>query len=247
MRKLILVLCMLAVMAIAAAAAANDGRASGVCVNGQHIVTVSGWYDEQFAEPVVGIKVLRQAIGVCEPEAYLPDDPLPIETAPDPEGGGLPIYEVTLTVDPPTPGAAYRYTPFGVREDGSLVTMYNYCGADMRSYALIACDGAPLLRGTVGITYAGSDILVTIDPCSGDCWTESLGLPLTADAFESLAGEPWTALLGQAVDVSGDRTYCTMPGGDYYALTAIVRAPDGVCGPIPVERRSWGGVKALYR
>ena len=64
----------LVLVAFAAGALAMDGRAHAVCENGQHVVTVSGWYDEQFVEPVVGIRILRQAIGVCEPEAYLPHE-----------------------------------------------------------------------------------------------------------------------------------------------------------------------------
>ncbi len=248
MKSMILItLCLL----LAGPALALDAAATAECVGSDHIITVTGYYLEEIGGEVVdgeivGIVFECEAIGVCEPGFFFPETPLPFDPQPSPDG--FPVYTAQCTITPPLAGAAYRYTPYGVRPDGSLVATQHNCDADQRSYALASCPGVPLVRGTlVHAGASGSEILFGIQNCEANCWTESVWLNLTGSMVEELSGLPWTALLDQTVDVFGDRTYCTMPGGDYNTLTAITLASDPGCGPVPVQAESWGGLKAMYR
>lgn len=245
--RAIILLCTLALVA-APCAWALDGAATVECLDGRHLVTVYGTFIAAADEEVAGLVFKREAIGVCGAVDYIPEVPLPFAPQPDP-AFDYPRYEATLAVTPPLAGVAYRYTPFGVRADGTLVTITHYCGADLRSYALAACEGAPFARGLVefaGQTLGGT-VLLRITPCAEDCWTEPVGAYLDTDILEALTGAAWTAFFGQVVDVFGGRTYCTMAGGDYHDITGIALAPAGGCGPVPVQNISWDGLKAFFK
>jgi hypothetical protein len=226
---------------------AMNGSAHVECVNGDHVVTVGGWYFEEFDPVITGLVFRRETIGLCEPDVMLPETPLPFETEFDPYGYGN--YSASMTVTPTESDVTYRYVPFGVRTDGTLEPMFANCDADYRSYALAGCADAPIQRGRVEITpnCMMGDLCINIVPCSADCWSEYFFDFMSFEMFEELAGEPVGGLMGQVVDLYGTRTYCTMPGGNYYDITRIERAPDGACGPVPVEPSSWGSFKSRYR
>ena len=226
---------------------AMQGSAHVECVGGDHVLTVGGWYFEEFDPEVTGLVFRREAIGVCAPDVIIPETPLPFETELDPYGYGN--YSATMTVTPPHSDVAYRYQPFAVLTDGSLQPLFAQCDSDNRSYALAGCSDAPIHRGRVEITpnCMMGDLCINIVPCEANCWSEYYWDYLSIEAFEELAGEPVGNLLGEVVDLYGTRTYCTMPGGNYHEITRIERAPDGVCGPVPVEPSSWGSFKARYR
>ena len=179
-------------------ACAMDGRAHYVCEGDLHVVTISGWYYEEYIGPVDGIILKREAVGVCVASDFVPENgPLPLETFPNPEGG-FPVYEIAVTIVPPLSDVTYRYTPFGVRPDGSLVPMFNYCSTDMRSYALATCGDAPFARGKV-VVRSGSVLNFGIQLCTSECWTEWVGVYLNVALLEELVGEPWTDSNSSAV------------------------------------------------
>lgn len=240
------------VLLVAAALGAGEGRASqlagaaGVsCLDGTHVVTVAGSY----YEPIVGeydhLVLRREAVGICEPDAYLDDTPLPFEPV---DQGGYSVFSATITVMPPRADVVYRYVPFAVRPDGSRQIISAYCDADFRGYALTDCGTAPFLRGHVqGILVIGSPYYFRIVPCEDDCWTEYLYWEFSESELTALAGESAFGLVGRVVDVYGRRTYCGMPGDPGHIITRLERTVDGACGPVPVEAVGWGHVKAMYR
>lgn len=245
MRKIIIPTAILIFVGVSSAWC-MDGRAHVECVNGEHVVTISGWYNEEFNGEISGLVLKVEAVGLCEDAEFVPEGLLPFNPQPNPDF--FPLYETTVALVPPTAGVTYRYTPFGVRPDGALVSLFNYCGTDNRSYALAGCDIAPIVRGEVIIEDLGGGFLeIFVVPCESDCWTEGFRAFLDVETFESLAGEPWIDLHGQTVDVFGDRTYCAMAGGASHVITQIERAPGGACGPIPIQSTSWGSLKANYR
>ncbi len=226
--------------------------ANSECVGGAHVVTVSGVYMEEvggeiYDGEISGLVFECQAIGVCEPSFFFPETPLPFDPQPNPGGGWL-AYEAECTIVPPLEGVAYRYIPYGVRPDGTLVTTGHYCSADSRSYALASCHEVPIARGV--LTFAGSnggDLTFHIESCEPDCWSEGIWTYLDIPTVEELSGQPWGSLFGQVVDLYGTRTYCTMLGGDYHELSGIALSPGGNCGPVPTESESWDSLKAKYR
>ncbi|MFO7610458.1 MAG: hypothetical protein R6X35_14930 [Candidatus Krumholzibacteriia bacterium] len=229
-------------------AAALHGSATGHCDGANHVVTVSGWYDEAQDGGLIGLVFVREAIGFCAAPVTVPGEPLPlVQVAGD---GPYPTYTTTATLPAPAEAAVYRYTPYAVRADGGLEPLVSNLAADNRTYALVACGEAPILRGTVIPDWDNLDWCGTcfaIDPCPGDCWSETVMVYLDGPTLESLAGEPAAGLLGAVVDVYGARTYCTMPVCVSHTLSGVVRAEDGACGPVPAEDSSWGGLKATYR
>lgn len=227
---------------------ALNAAAHAECVGESHLVTVFGYYLEELGGEVYdgeisGLVFQCEAIGVCEPAFFYPETPLPFD--PQPGSEGWLEYQAEFTITPPLSGVAYRYTPFGVRPDGSLVPTQGNCDADNRSYALASCPGVPIARGALVLDNNYGEY--RIDLCSESCWTEGIWAYLDMALVEELSGQPLGNLLGRVVDVFGTRTYCTMPGGDYHALTGIALAPDGNCGPVPVEMKSWDSLKAMYR
>ena len=43
-----------------------DGRAHVECVSGEHVVTISGWYNEEFNGEISGLVLKVEAVGLCE-------------------------------------------------------------------------------------------------------------------------------------------------------------------------------------
>jgi hypothetical protein len=227
-----------------------DAAASGECQGTIHSVHVSGYYIEEIGGEIVdgdisGIVFKCEAIGICEPSFFSP--PLPFDPQPNPQGG-FPEYYAEYSIEPPLSGVAYRYTPYGVRPDGTLVSTMHHCDADSRSYALVGCEDTPIARGVFVIDgNSGGDLLFGIQNCGEDCWTEYIGTYLGPSAVQELSGQPWESLLGRVVDIFGTRTYCAMPGGDYHVITRIELSEGGACGPVPTQIETWSGLKAQYR
>ena len=248
MRTIIIFLTFFSVLGAADCLGFINGSSHVTCENGDHVITVSGYSSEEQSEEFVGIVLRREAIGICQNIDFVPEIPLPFD--PQPDSGSMSLkFEASLTIQPPLADVVYRYSPFGVRPDGSMEPFLHLCDSDFRSYALASCGGAPFARGRVELVFPcdRGDLCFRIELCEDDCWTESVDAYLDIATLELLAGEPPMDLLGQVVDVFGGRTYCTMPGGDYHSITRIERAPAGGCGPVPVERWNWGGVKAIFR
>lgn len=237
------------VLGAACEAAAVQGTASGHCEGDKHVITVGGWYFPDADGEITGLVLVRTAIGVCRDPKVIPDDPLPFEPVPGGEPG---LYEYTATVTVPVPAeaAVYAYTPYAVRPDGSREILHAQCSADDRSFALISCGDLPFVRGTVeydfsNISWCG--LCFRVAPCQDDCWTIDPWLTFDSDTLEGMTGRTWQDLLGSAVDLHGDRTWCVMPGGAYYEVTRIVPTEGGVCGSVPAAASSWGSLKAMYR
>jgi hypothetical protein len=242
MQRLATFLVAMLALGVPNAASALGGRAHAVCENGQHVVSVSGDYRPDYDGPFEGIVFKREAIGVCTAEEFVPPDPLPF--APQTNGA----FAAAVTLDAPSPDVTYRYTPYGVRPDGTFEKMVWICDTDFRTYALVSCGGTPLVRGRLEILASctsNSGFCVTISPCTEDCWTEPL-VEMDLFSFADAVG-PFGEFVDQVVDVFGDRTACAMPNGDPYSITRIEHAPTGTCGPVPVQERNWGSLKATYR
>lgn len=251
MRYVSALFCLILALSNASTAMALDAAAHAVCVDDAHVVSVSGSYREEaygeiYDGEISGLVFKCEAIGVCEPSFFYPDTPLAFD--PQPGAGGWSYYAAEFSISPPLPGVAYRYTPFGVRPDGTLVPTEHHCDNDSRSYALIGCEGVPVARGVLEInsTY-GDEVYFQIDNCAANCWTENIWSLLDIQDVEDLSGQPWGNLVGQVVDVSAARTYCTMPPGSSHVFTGIALGPNGDCGPVPVESESWGSLKGMYR
>ncbi len=248
MRKPMAIMTALAMLGWATGAAALQGLADGHCDGNNHVITVGGYYFPDFDGEFTGLVLVREAIGVCRPPVTLPEMPLPFEPVAMP--GGHFEYMATVVLPAPGDAATYRYTPYAVRAEGGVEPLLANCDADMRSYALVACDDVPLARGTIAYdpnSFGSGTLLYLIESCMDDCWTEDMWVYLDGSILADLAGEPAQGLLGAVVDVYGTRTYCTMPGGDYHTITRIERTVGGGCGAVPAEPWSWGGLKAVYR
>ncbi|MCP4292426.1 MAG: hypothetical protein GY780_11410 [bacterium] len=211
-----------------------------------HTVTLSGSYFEEFDGEISGLVFKCEAIGICESSFFSPDEPLPFEPHWE-SGEPLPVYEATAEITPPHEGVIYRYQPYAIRPDGSRFSIHPSC-SDSRGYALTSDEGVPFLRGTLELSGSnGDDYFFHIEPCPDDCWTEEFFDQLDQNILQDLSGESWTNLLGQVVNLYGERTYCTMPGGNYYNLSQIDLMDGGNCGPVPLDNVSWSNLKAYYR
>ncbi|MFO7654839.1 MAG: hypothetical protein R6X25_13640 [Candidatus Krumholzibacteriia bacterium] len=243
MRVLLPVSVICLVLGSATGARALQGTATGFCDAGSHVVTISGTIYPDVEGTFTGLVLVREAIGVCAPSVTLPEEPLPFE--PQPGDEGFPVYTATAVLPAPADAAVYRYQPYAIRADGGLEPLDANCGADMRSYALVACGSVPFARGS--IAYDTGTLTYRVELCPDDCWTEPVGVDLDGPTLESLAGEPAPSLVGVVVDVYGTRTYCRMLGGDLHEITALSRTEDGACGPVPASTVTWGDLKAIYR
>lgn len=234
-------------------ALALDAAAYAECIDGAHHVRVTGQYIEEvggeiYDGEIAGLVFECQAIGSCAPSFFYPETPLPFD--PQPSDDGWPVYEAEMTIEPPIEGVAYRYIPYGVRPDGTLVSTYHACDADSRSYALVGCAGVPIARGVVVIDQEfGDNRLFRILMCpAARCWSELLYLPsLDVAALEAAAGVRWRDLVGMTVNVYGTRTYCSMPGGDSHEISRMSLSLDYACAFVQTEDVSWDGLKAMYR
>lgn len=247
MRYLIATIIGILILGAAGGAWALQGVATGTCDGTNHVVTIEGFTVPAYDGDFTGLVLVRTPIGVCRAPETVTDPPLPFDPQPGPEGM---TYTATAVVPAPAEAAVYRYVPYAVRPDGSLESLLANCSADLRSYALVACDDVPLARGTVAIdpqSIGTGTLAYVIENCADDCWTENIEAYLDGDTFSALAGEPVQNLLGATVDVYGTRTYCTMAGGDYHTVTRIERTTGGVCGAVPDAPTGWGELKALYR
>ncbi len=168
----------------ASSAWALDGTAHAECVGGSHVVTVGGYASG--VEDITGLVFKCQAIGDCEPSFFFPETPLPFD--PQPDGSGDSYYEAEVTITPPLAGVAYRYSPYGVRSDGSLVHATHHCSADGRTYALASCEEAPIHRATLEFYYADGDVIhFLLAPCDQNCWTEGVMTTLTSTTVEHIS------------------------------------------------------------
>lgn len=228
-------------------ASALVGSANVSCENGQHEVIAGGPYGrDDLDDTYQGIVFKREAIGICEPEEYVPDTPLEIVLYQLPDEPGFNYFRSSVTLEPPSAGVAYRYTAYAVLQDGSLQEIQTGCASDSRSYAIANCDGAPIARGRVFLI--GN---ICLEPqcvwflgCLESCWSESIIVDV--NAVPDLDGVPVTELEGQVVDVFGDRTWCSLLGGQKYTVSQIQLAPFGACGPVPVRSMSWGAIKSQF-
>lgn len=220
------------------------GRAHVVCQGGAHVVTVAGNDYAGIANQIDHLVLRRETVGACEPAVVLEDSPLPFVPV---DNWGDISFSATVTLVPPRLDVAYRYVPLAVRIDGTQQYLDGSCDADSRSYALTDCPNTPFLRGQLVFDYYTWPFRVRIAACASDCWTESYYASLSLEEAAQLAGLPVSALLNQYVDVFGHRTYCGMLGDSAYVLTRIALTPGGACGAVPVQRFSWGAVKAMYR
>jgi hypothetical protein len=244
MQKHVIAILSTLLLGVPTIASCMSGRAYVVCENGQHAVSVTGWYSDGYDVLYEAVVFKREAIGVCEPSEFLPVDPLPLTL--QPYSGSTFTFETSATFDVPSPGVAYRYTPYGVLPDGSFESMYYVCDNDPRNYAIANCNNAPIARGRLEFTFECSGgFCIRILPCGEDCWTEPVMVHFTVPG--ALVEFSLAELLGQVVDVYGVRSGCAMPGGDWYAITRMELAPSGLCGPVPVQEMNWGGLKATYR
>lgn len=229
--------------------ASQLGGAAGVeCVNGTHVVTVSGTYLLGFEGEYEYIVFERQSVGVCEPNELLLNSKVPFSPQGDLWDGAE--YVATAVFTPPRNDVVYRYQPFGVRPDGSLQIIRHYCDSDLRGYGLVGCENAPFLRGIVAFslsTDCGGTFCFRIIPCDENCWTEGAMVSVSMETFEQLSGEPAFDLVGQVVDVYGERSYCGMLGQESHFVNRIERSNAGACGPVPVREMNWGDIKATYR
>ncbi len=112
--------------------------------------------------------------------------------------------------------------------------------------AYAACGEALVTRGHLVVTsYEYQEM--RIEECADTCWNICRGflLPVTPEQFDALL--PYAGS-GTPMDLYGELFYSGMP--ELYCFPSISHfepSPDGVCGPIPVEKSSWGGVKAFFR
>jgi len=233
-------------------AQALDASAHGECVGGTHEVTVSGHYVEELGGEIYdgeisGLVFECQAIGVCEPSFFFPETPLPFEPYPDPNGG-FPRYSAEFSIVPPISGVTYRYKPYGVRPDGTLVPTSHHCGSDHRSYALVGCGDIPIARGVI-FDYASYGLPPGLDfrICDTNCWSENIWLEWEESMIEELSGLPLEVVLDEVIDIYGTRTYCGMLGAPYYDISRIEITTGGDCGSVPVKRENWDSLKAMYR
>lgn len=222
-----------------------SGSAYASSEGNRHIVSVSGWYDGDPADYEY-VFLRRQSIGVCTPDEFLYDNPIPFELAPW-NGPGL-GFSGTVEFEAPDPRVLYRYQPYAMDSDGNERVILNWCATDYTSSDLVSCEEAPFLRGRLELYVGNSAIDFRVVPCDEDCWTEYLYINSpTLDRLVELGGENAIDLLGEVVDVYGDLIRCQLLGADSHDVTRIELAPLGTCGPVPVETNSWGGVKAMYR
>lgn len=235
---------------------ALDATATGQCLGGAHVVSVSGFYIEENMGEIVdgeisGLVFECQAIGVCVPSYFYPETPLPFDPQPGGESG-YPEYSAEISINPPLTGVAYRYRPYGVRPDGTLVPTEAHCGGDGRSYALVGCPDSPIARGVFvfwGRTESG-DLNFMFEGCSTSCWTEDIWFTMDTPTIEELTGQPIVNVFGHVIDVFGNRTYCSMPSttpGGFHVVTGISLTTDDDCGPVPEFKTNWGSLKARFR
>lgn len=243
MRKRAVLAPILLMLISAGTAAALDGGAWVRCEDGQHTVSVSGSYVEEYDGVIDGIVFKREVIGLCAEPQYLPDPPLPFK--PQPDYANVYYYQASMPIDDPTTHFSFRYTPYGVRPDGTLVPTTYSCDADYRNYALASCGGAPIGRGRLEYNDDyDPGFYLTLVHCTESCWNERIWLyPSEADAVSE---EPIGDLIGNVVDIYGNRTFCSMPLGDAYHVSRIESAPTGTCTSLPVREHTWGSLKATF-
>ncbi len=225
---------------------ALDAAASGECIGGTHFVSVSGYYIAEDDGEISGLVFKCEAIGVCEPSFFYPETPLPFVAPPNPDT--YPRYHAEFSIDPPIEGVAYRYTPYGVRPDGSLVSTWHHCDGDSRSYALVSCSEVPIARGRLVYSFdCYGDFCVRLESCEANCWTEQIWTVWDYVTVLELSDGSGEVLYDQIVDVFGERTYCTMPGGDKYTISRFSLSADSDCGAVSIDNLNWGSLKAQFR
>lgn len=246
MRTLFACMAVLAAAVVSASASQLSGTAHVACDGASHTVTVAGTYYSGVDGEYTSIVLERQAVGICVPSELLVDYAQPFE--PQPSDDYAANYTCTFDIPAPALQIVYRYVPYGVKADNSLVAIWSYCDTDWRGYAQLDCVDAPFSRGVVwpGYDWTGG-MSFRIVGCEKDCWATDLHFDIPGADFTQYAGEPASDLLGQVVDVYGCRTHCGMIGAPTYYITKIERAPLGACGPVPAQEVNWGSVKALYR
>lgn len=222
-----------------------SGSAYASSEGNRHIVSFSGWYGGEQADYEY-IFFGRQSVGICTPDEFLYDSRIPFVLEPW-NGPGLRLSG-TIEFEAPNSGVLYRYQPYAMDYDGNERIILNWCATDFTSSTLVSCEEAPFLRGRLLLEYGYGGIGFRVEACDEDCWTEWLGLNhSTLDLLVELGGEDALSLIGEVVDVYGTKITCQLLGSDSHEVTRIEPAPLSVCGPVPVEATSWGGVKSMYR
>lgn len=246
MRTLFACIVCLGAAVVNASASQLSGTAHVACEGASHTVTVAGTYYSGIAGEYTSIVLERQAVGICVSPEMLMDYAQPF--APQPSNDYAADYTCTFEIPAPALPIVYRYVPYGVKADNSLVAIWSYCDTDWRGYAQLECVDAPFSRGTVFPGYDWTEgMSFRIVGCEDDCWATDLNFDIPEADLAQYAGEPASGLLGQVVDVYGRRTHCGMIGAPTYDITRIERAPLESCGPVPAQEVNWGSVKALYR
>lgn len=217
----------------AATAAPAQGSLGAECAGG--VVHVSaGFFNGGYGDEYVGLVVTRDWVGACDGLVLITAEPYPL-----PE-----LYEYTEFSFTHTPPELDKY--FGYRlwlaDSGGHLFSPGPAG-DLLPYDFAACGPAVAVRGR--LTCDGD--WYGIEPCPDTCWGEICSFqPLTMDEIEPEVYEPYVNT-GIPVDLYGEAFVDGMPGSPCLIVTDLQPTPDGECGPVPTEARSWSAIKEHYR
>lgn len=229
-----------------ASAVSVTAAARGFCEGSQHVITVTGMTSVDDFGGLVGVRLDRRAVGICEPAEVVTADPLPLAIV-----STTPYwiqFSASVTVASPHDGVKYEYSPHFVHAEGLDVQVQSGCAGNGFVSALIGCDDVPFLRGElVLVDFYDGEWTLRIDACESDCWTEQIHAPIYESDLERYLGTDWRTYVGRIVDVFGDRLSCAMIDQDPHVISRIALAPAGSCGPVPTQRVDWGSVKSLFR
>ena len=231
------------VIVILAIASAIPSYASvqlgAVCINGQAIIDLS--VRNNYGDNYAGLIVTRYLWGSCEIPAVVTSAPIPLppvdETldfdlvVPAPLANAFYLFEAKLVDD-----AGNQY-PIATEYDGYLFHIPHDLSAD---------GSAVAMRGILDLRIPGLYLYVT--RCSDGCWGDP-GDDLFIRQVNSFS-DPLLAYLGGPVDITGyiveTDGFELVPEYDIY-VESVQWAPQGSCGIVAVETRTWGDIKASYR
>lgn len=208
------------------------------CDGGEIDVWVTVFNDEMPAE-MTGIVVERSIVGACDTETIITPEPLPIPEIVYTQA----TYNLTDTYE--TEGVFQVYKVWATNEAGDLLPVGGM--GTPGTYDFAACGEALATRGHLTVvSLEHHEMLITECPdfCWLGCWGQG-NLSFTPEMFEALL--PYAT--GQIpVDIYGVLDYYGMPGPNCVEeITRFEPTQGGLCGPVPNDKRSWGGVKAIYR
>jgi hypothetical protein len=234
---------LLMLLLLLAAPAAEAGVALGAdCAGGTTVHVQLHVFTDYGEEDLLGVVVQRSWVGACGLELMVTAEPFPFP----PLLTGT-IYSFDDHV--PQAGRYFMYRAYVMTASGELRPATGL--GDPLPYDYAACGEAVATRGyLLGIAAASPSVYVEFAPCQDDCWFMEFGwypAYLDVSGLDPAMYEPY---LGQpiAVDIYGDIYVDGMPGASgIYDITRIEPSPDGVCGPVPARRTSWGALKHSYR